>query len=128
HVGAHDQLLDDRDGLGLSQVEGEAALVAVDGQERRGHLALGPRAVGELAARVVALARLDLDHVGAEQPELVRPVGAGEIPGEIEDADPRERFAHARTSSRLALATLLTTSNSLRRSSSFSGVSLVRSR
>ena len=105
HVGAGHQALDDLDGLRPPEVEGDAALVAVHRQEGRRHLPLGPRPVGELAAGLVALARLDLDHVGAEERQLVGPVGPGEIAGEVEDADAGERLAHG--SSRLALATAL---------------------
>src|SRR4029450_7516218 len=50
----------------------------------------------------------------------------GEIAGEVEDPDARERLAHE--PSRLAFATAFTTSNSLRRSAIWSGESLPASR
>jgi hypothetical protein len=51
----------------------------------RGHAALLP-VVGAIAeAHLVALARLDLDHVGAEQRELIGRVGTGENAREVED-------------------------------------------
>src|SRR4029450_3477023 len=50
----------------------------------------------------------------------------GEIAGEVEDPDARERLGHE--PSRLAFATAFTTSNSLRRSAISSGESLPASR
>src|SRR5438128_751301 len=101
-------------------MERDAALVAVDGQEARRHLPRRPLLADELAARLVAVARLDLHDIGAEERELVGPVRAGEVSREVEDADAGERLAHA--FSRLLLATALTTSNSLRLSAISSGV------
>src|SRR6185437_180551 len=126
HVGAGHQALDDLDRLPAAQVEGDRALVAVHGEERGGHLPLGPRAVGGRDARLVALVGLDLDDVGAQEGQLVGAVGAGEVAGEVEDADAGERLGH--TASRLALATAFTTSNSLRRSSMSSEESMPTSR
>src|SRR5262249_13318193 len=121
-VGAGHEPLDDFDRLGTPEVERQAALVAVDGQEARRHLSRRPLLADELAARLVAVTRLDLHDIGAEQRELERPVGAGEIACEIEDADAGERLAHA--PSRLLRATAFTTSNSLRFSAISSGVIL----
>ena len=61
------------------------------------HLALRPLRGGGLAARLVALARLDLDDVGAEERELVGAVRARQVAGEVEDADAGERLAHVRS-------------------------------
>ncbi len=41
----------------------------------------------ELARQVAALRRLDLDHIGAEQRQLIAAVRAGQHVGQIEDAD-----------------------------------------
>ena len=49
------------------------------------------------AARLVAVARLDLDDVGAQERELVGAVRPGEVAGEVEDADAGERLAHLRS-------------------------------
>src|SRR4030095_837325 len=126
HVRVGHQPLDDLDRFHASQIERERPLVAVHGEERGRHLALGPRAVGGGDACLVALLRLDLDDVGAQESQLVGPVGTGEIAGEVEDPDARERLAHE--PSRLAFATAFTTSNSLRRSAISSGESLPASR
>src|SRR6185295_15963492 len=107
-------------------VQGDGPLVAVHGEERGRHLALRPLGIGGREARLVAVVRLDLDDVGAQEGELVGPVGAGEIAGEVQDADARERLAHA--PSRLAFATAFTTSNSLRRSAISSDESFATSR
>ena len=121
-----DELLDDRHGLGLAKIEGDAALVAVHREKGRRHLPLRPRTVGELIARVVAFVRLDLHDVGAQQRQLVGAVRPREVAGEVEDADAGERLAH--DASRFARAIDFTSSNSCFRSAIFSGESLVRSR
>src|SRR4029453_17383004 len=125
HVGTDHEARDDLDRLRTAQVEGEAALVAVHGQEGRGHLPLRPCLVGGGRPRLVAFVRFDLYDVSAAEGQLIRPVRSGEVTGEIEDADAGERLGHF--PSRLARAPDLTTSNSFRRSTIFSGVSLVRS-
>ena len=80
---------------GFAQVERDAALVAVHAERKDGAIFRSAHfSVGERAARLVALVRLDLDDVGAEQRELVGAVGAGEVAGEVEDADAGERLAH----------------------------------
>ena len=71
----------------LAQVDGDAALVAVQAQEGGALVA----AAGAEVAAVVADERLDLDDVGAEVPEQGRGVGAREHGGEVEDADAGER-------------------------------------
>src|SRR5207237_747424 len=111
------------DGRGLAQIERDAALVGIDREEGRRHLALGPFAVDEQVTRLVALVRLDLDHVGAEQRELIGAVRSRQIPREVEDTHAGERL---HTASRLALATALISSNSRRRSAICWGV--IRSR
>src|SRR5262249_62407896 len=101
-----------------------AALVANHRQNTRRHFPCLPLPADELAASLVAVTRLDLHDVGAEQRELVGPVRPGEIAREVEDADAGERLAHA--SSRLLLATAFTTSNSRRFSAISSGVIVLR--
>src|SRR4030095_12329358 len=54
HVGTDHEARDDLDRLRTAQVEGEAALVAVHGQEGRGHLPLRPCLVGGGHPRLVA--------------------------------------------------------------------------
>ena len=88
HVGPIDQPqqhLARRRGL---QVEHDAALVAVDPHEQRGHVAADARPG---VARGVALRRLDLDDVGAEIAQHLRGVGPEHHRGEIEHAHARER-------------------------------------
>ena len=76
------------------QVERHRLLVAVAGQEVRGHRA-AVRVVDERrppAPGVVARTRrLDLDHPGAQVPEHHRGVRAGERPGQVEHGDVRQR-------------------------------------
>jgi hypothetical protein len=47
-----------------------------------------------VVADVVAFRPLDLDHVGAHVTEEHRAVGAGEVRGEVDDAEPLERHGH----------------------------------
>ena len=79
---------------GMLEVEGDGTLAGIDGEEQRGHAGLDEARVrgrAEAAALVAAGAVLDLHHIGAEQRQLLRAVGAGEHLGEIDDADPLER-------------------------------------
>ena len=88
HVGPIDQpqqRLARRRGL---EVEHDAALVAVDPHEQRGHVAAHARPG---VARGVALRRLDLDDVGAEIAQHLRGIGPEHHRGEIEHAHARER-------------------------------------
>ena len=77
-----------------------------------------------LAARLVAVARLDLDDVGAEERELVGAVRPRQVTREVEDPDAGERLAHVRSG--LLAMTAFTTSNSRRFSAISSGVSWSR--
>src|SRR5215470_20691 len=75
----------------MLKIEGDAALVAVDGRERGAHPVLAAQ-----VAQVVAEGRpLHLDHVGAQIGEEGGAVGARDDAGEVEDADAFEH-AHAR--------------------------------
>jgi hypothetical protein len=68
----------------MLQVDGDAALVAVDRGEAQGHAVL---AIAEVAHVIAAARSLHLDDVGAEVGEHHRAVGAGDDPGQVEDAD-----------------------------------------
>ena len=73
---------------GLRQVDGDAALRAVEREERGAATVTAGRSRPDLVAgdRV-----LDLDHVGAEVGELLRAQRPGDDPREVEHADPLER-------------------------------------
>src|SRR5207302_1111814 len=124
HVRGLHEALHDLEGVGLPEIERDAALVAVHREEAGRHLPLRPLALEELVPRLVAVARLDLDHVRAEQRELVRAVRTGEVAREVEDPDAGEGFRHFRPGMSLIVA--LTDANSLRFSAMSSGVSFSR--
>ena len=92
HVGLGGEAVHDLDRLGLGEVEGEIALVGVDGHPGGGHVARRPLLVERAAAHVLPARPLDLDHVGAEQRQLVAAEGACEHLREVEDADAGEGF------------------------------------
>ena len=73
-------------------VDGDAPLAAVDGLEDAAEPELGRRDPGVVAGE----RRLDLDDLGAQVGEQERAPRAGQQPGEVQDADPRERTAQAR--------------------------------
>jgi hypothetical protein len=74
----------------MLEVEGEAALAAVDGKEVRA-LAVNKR--GAPSAGVVTLARLlDLDDVGPRIRERLRAIRTGEDPRQVDDVDAGERL------------------------------------
>src|SRR6267142_2480706 len=87
-VGGRHQLLQDGDALGALEVEYEAALVAVDGQEGRRDTGRGLEIhrAGRLAP-----GRLDLDDVGAHVGEEHRAEGARHHLRLIEDAQALQR-------------------------------------
>src|SRR5262249_21183297 len=86
------ELRDQRLALGVVEVDADAALVAVEREERRRAPGPGRRRPG---ARVVAGARaFDLDHVGAEIAEDLRAVRACDVLREVEHAPAREDFLH----------------------------------
>src|SRR5215510_7326285 len=87
-VGAPDQLQQPLDVGGLLEIEGDAALVRVDGEEARRDALPEGRAP---AARVVTLGPLDLDDVGAHVAEDLRGDGAGQILRDLDDGDAVER-------------------------------------
>src|SRR5262249_59561097 len=132
HVGLGGEAVDDLDRLGLGEVEGNVALVAVDGHPSRGHIARRPFLAQRVATHVLSARSFDLDHVGAEQCQLITPVGTSEHLREVEDADAGEWLGHATfslvlsrstpASSRNPLATAFCLSNSPRRCAISSGV------
>ena len=78
----------------MLEVQSDGPLAGIDGKEQRGHAGLDEARVGggaEAAALVAAGAVLDLDHIGAEQRELLCAVRTGEHLGEIDNAHPLER-------------------------------------
>ncbi len=78
-------------------VDRDAPLAAIDGLEEAAEPELGRRHPGVVAGQ----RRLDLDDLRAEVGKEERAPRAGQQPGEIQDADPRERTAQARRCSRL---------------------------
>ena len=88
HVGLGHEPTEDGLSVGRFHVEGQALLVAVDGEKVR-RLAAGE---GRPAARVVPLARfLDLDDLRPHVPQDHRAERAGEHARQVEHADARER-------------------------------------
>src|SRR5262249_22695978 len=89
----------DLDGLGLLEVERDAALPLVVLVEVaalvRAHLELGERR--QHARDADAGRRLDADHLGAEVRQLERAERAGPHPGEVGDADAFERTPRHQT-------------------------------
>ena len=81
-VGALDQGEEDLDGLGLLEVEGEGALVAVQVEEVG-----GLAGAGDAFALSGDFGLLDLEHVGAPVAELSGGGGAGAGAGEVEDEE-----------------------------------------
>ena len=80
----------------LLQIELDRELVEVELVEHRRLVdAAAERAHRQraLAAVVDPRARLDLDHLRAEQRQQHRPVGPGPGPGEVDDPPPRQRTA-----------------------------------
>src|SRR5215467_14719313 len=127
HVGLGRETVYDLDRLWLGQVEGDVALVGIDGHPGRGHIARRPCFVKRAAAHIFATRPFDLDHVRAEQRQLLATEGTCKNLREIKNADTREWFAHAAlsfvlsrvtpASSRNSLATAFCLSNSARRRS-----------
>jgi hypothetical protein len=92
HVGLRGELLDDRDGLRVFQVQRQAALAGVELAEIGAvTLSRGVGAQRVPQAHVVALGRLDLDDVGPQVGKQARAVGAGKHDGEVEHAHAGER-------------------------------------
>ena len=89
-VGAAHDVLEDRAGLRMREIERDAALVVAERLEEERVLAL---LVGRhVAAHVAATARiLDLDHVGAEVGEMHAAPRAGAVLLDRDDPDVLER-------------------------------------
>ena len=104
---ARREVLDDDVGLGgevadlgcvggVGGVKDAGALVRVQVEEEAG--ALGMRFIageGAEAAEGTAVGGFELEHVGAVVGEELGRIGAGDLAGEIEDADSGERSSHA---------------------------------
>jgi hypothetical protein len=96
-VALRDQPLQDRAAGLVLQIESQRALVRGLGQVLRAHAAAVEGAVAAAAAGLIGLqGMLDLDHLGAEQAELIGGERAGQHMGEIDDADALEGSGHAR--------------------------------
>src|SRR5215813_7504873 len=130
HIGLANEAVNDLDRLGLGKVEGYVALVGVYSHPGWGHVARGPFMVERTAAHVFSAWPLDLDHIRAEQSQLIAAEGTGKNLREVEDTDARERLGHATVSlltrvtpasSRNSLATAFCLSNSARRRAISSG-------
>ena len=89
-VGAARELLAHRDVLGVAQVERDRALPAVDAEVVGRRLVALRRRPG---ARLVALRRLDLDHLGTQVRQQHRRVGPGQHPREVGHHQPGQRPA-----------------------------------
>src|SRR5215470_10173821 len=90
-VGGPDQLQQPLDVAGPLEIEGDAALVGVDGEEAWRHALPERRAP---APRIIALGPLDLDHVRAHVGEDLRGDGSGQILRDLDDGDALERKCH----------------------------------
>src|SRR3981189_267311 len=86
HVGLPHELQDNLLALRRAQVEREAALVAVIGNEMA-----AVASAAEAAERIAAVAVLDLGHRGAEVGEQHPGKRAGDHGGELDDPDALER-------------------------------------
>src|SRR5262249_3523312 len=84
---------------GMADVERDAALVAIEGEERDRHAV---RRGVTVAALVPGSRRLDLDDLRAQIGEEGRAEGPGEEPGQVEDADAGERAHRCGTKVRSA--------------------------
>src|SRR6185437_3780532 len=74
HIGVGDELLDDGTALRVAQIEGEAALAAIEGAiHRRVAAALIPA-----AKRIATFRVFDLDDLGAEIGEELSGIGPGD--------------------------------------------------
>jgi hypothetical protein len=80
HVGGGDEAIEDVQGAGRLQVEGEAALAVVVANE------LGRVAAGG-AERIAQLGRLDLDDVGAQVGQHLPGEWPGDVAGELNDSN-----------------------------------------
>ena len=95
HVGAVEQALQRRAVLGTIEVQPRALLAAVEVDEEAA--LLRPRFVvreGAVQAQLVAVGRLDLDHLGAEVAQQLAAVGELLALADLDDADALERVRH----------------------------------
>ncbi len=87
-----DHAAQDADAVGMLEVDGDAALVAVKVLEI-GIVARGE--IGLVAVGGIALAHLDLDHVGAPVGELARAGRPGARPRQVDHLEAGQRqIAH----------------------------------
>ena len=86
HVGGHREVAHDRGARRVLEVDGDALLVGVEGEERRAHAVL----VGRPLTAFVPAEVLHLDDLGPEEGEQHRAVRSGEHPGAVEHPDPGE--------------------------------------
>jgi hypothetical protein len=82
--------------LGRVQVEPDVELVAVQGEEGRRHLFPEKTLGRDVPHQVAAGRHLDLDHLGAEEAEVVRGGRPEDPRRHLEDAHPGERFGFPR--------------------------------
>ena len=94
-VGAFEQAQDHVAPLGLADVDGDGALVAVGAGKIGGKPVVEGRAP---AARLVPLRRLDLDDLGAMVGQRLGAIGAAQHAAEVKDADSVKRAGHHNTS------------------------------
>ena len=85
------------------EIDDDAALVTVEACEI---LVVRTKGAGTDRARDVALARLDLDHVGAKIGQQQAAIGPRQHVADLEDADAGERAAHHSASANEASASV----------------------
>ncbi len=87
-VGAREQCVEHSGSVRRSQIEGDAALAAIERLEKP------TRAAAQRAHRVAAARILDLDDVRAEIDQQQRRIGARQQARQVEDADAVKRLRH----------------------------------
>jgi len=90
-IGIADQAFQYLSPLGILEVDGDAALVAVDAQEHAGHARMPRR---PYIARAVAFEALDLDHVRAQVAEEHRAIRTEQDRCQVDDAHAVQRARH----------------------------------
>ena len=91
HVGVSGEFFDDVQALFGLEIDGEAALVAVEGEELR---AFAVPDGGPLAGFVAVVGFFDFDDVGAHVGEVLSAKGAGQGAGKVNDLDVVQRLRH----------------------------------
>ena len=95
HVGGCDELLENLLTVRLFEIEGERAFVGRLRQVARSHMTPAQRAIGAGEPTLIGVVRvLDLDHVGAEQRQLIGGKWAGQHVRRIDHADSFKRTLH----------------------------------